>query len=148
MPCCNYRYTSPGYVPWLDHTWLTCHQNIPKGIIRYKSSHILSTKMCEKHSMKYSGSDLRWINYSDKEKGLISWATEATTRKHHINLWSYCSLLQLTEHYILVLLLGNTNSSSLATSCLSVLTSNTETKQKYRHTWFKLCHKKDSTLES
>ena len=40
---------------------------------------------------------------------------------------SYCSLLQLREHYTLVLLLGNTNSSSLATSCLGVLSTHTQT---------------------
>lgn len=36
----------------------------------------------------------------------------------------------LTEHYTSVLFLGNTNSSSLATSCLGVLTTYTQTENK------------------
>lgn len=71
-------------------------------------------------------------------------AWEEINSKHQTDLWSYCSLLQLTEHYTLVLLLGNTNSSSLATSCLGVLTTNTEAVKKT----FKLRQKLDLTLGS
>lgn len=125
-------YFSPRYIPWLDQTHIWNATKIYlKGLIVYKKihkSHSIGRWVCKRqYGIFWVRSQMNKLTRQRfKDACLMGQAWEEITTKHQTDLWSYCSLLQLTEDYTLVLLLGNTNSSSLATSCLGVLTTNTE----------------------